>query len=159
MIGAVRSVVGSVPHVPAVLDLGATVAGWIGEATQYVVVGDEVDRNLAAAVPGAVAVEWDGTRLDLDAGSIDVVVAPAVTDVQRPGTVPPAEWWRLLAPGGRAVVEIEADPAHFGTGPLAVRDAVVAGGANAVRLRTAETVLLPGDTVRRIAVATFETAA
>jgi len=153
--GRVRRYLTALGRAPVVLDLGAVVAGWLGDVETIAVVTDEIEERLAAAVPGTRTIGWDGRRLDLEVGAADLVVAPAVVDARRPGTVPPEEWWRVTRPGGRVVVEIEADPDIAGSGPFAVRDAVIDAANRPVGVEAATSVLLPGESVRRFGVAAF----
>ncbi len=140
---------------PTVLDLGAVVAGWLQDADTIAVTTDEVEERLAAAVPEVRAIGWDGSRLAVDDSAVDLVVAPAVVNPSLPGWVPPTEWWRVLRPGGRLVVEIEADPSVPDAGPLAVRAAVVEAAGRPVKLEAVTSVVLPGEAVRRFGVAAF----
>jgi hypothetical protein len=144
---------------PSVLDVGAVLAGWVGRSRYAAVAGDDVERRLVAAVPEADAVEWDGSRLPLEDGSVDVVAIPAVVDADRPGTPPPSEWWRVLAPGGTIVLEVEADPAVPMSGPRRVIEAVAAAAPGPAPAPIAATYRLPGEDVHRLGILVFRRSA
>jgi len=140
---------------PRVLDVGAVLAGWVGRSRYVAVADDDVERRLVAAVPEAGSVRWDGNRLPLDDGSADVVAVPAVVDAGRPGVVPPSEWWRVLAPGGAIVVEVEADPRVPSSGPRRVADEIAAAAPTASPGLTASTYRLPGEDLHRFGILVF----
>jgi hypothetical protein len=145
--------------IPLVLDVGGVLAGWVGKAGYAAVAGDDVERRLVAAVPEADTVGWDGLRLQLEDGTVDLVAVPGVADADRPGAPPPSEWWRVLAPGGAIVVEVEADPAVPGSGPRRVAEAVAASAPSAPPVPAAATYRLPGEQVHRLGILVFRRSA
>jgi hypothetical protein len=140
---------------PHVLDIGGVLAGWVGRSRYTAVADDDVERRLVAAVPGAGSVGWDGRRLPLGDGSVDLVAIPSVADAERPGVPPPSEWWRVLAPEGAIVVEVEADPAVPASGPRRVADAVAAAAPSPPPVPRAATYRLPGEDVHRLGILVF----
>lgn len=141
--------------VPRVLDVGGVLAGWVGQSKYTAVAGDDLERRLVAAVPEADSIGWDGRRLPLDDGSVDLVAVPAVIDADRPGAPPPSEWWRVLAPGGAIVVEAEAGPAVPASGPRRVADAIAAAAPSTPPGSTAATYRLPGEDLHRLGILVF----